>query len=166
MSKKFHILFVCSGNLCRSPMAEGLLKKKLFKEFGNLVTISSAGTLNLVGRPATPNAISAAKEKGVDITRHQSKSISEENLQKSDIVLVMTEHHKKFIRNHYPQFSESVFLITEFNHENKKDNFVDVPDPIGEGLTYYRKVINQIEREIDRILPKIKSLSKTKLKQF
>ena len=157
MSKKYHILFVCSGNACRSPMAEGLLKKKLYPEFLKKVEIESAGTLGLIGSSATPMAIQVAQEKGVDISSHQSKPLTKELIEKADLILVMADHHKEFLRNNFPNSIDKVFLLTEFDKkdEDNLQEFPSIPDPIGENLSFYRKVIEQIDRELVRILPAI-----------
>ncbi len=167
MSKIYHILFVCSGNACRSPMAEGLLKKKLYPDFLKKVKIESAGTLGLVGSPATPMAIQVAQEKGVDISSHQSKALTKELVASADLIIVMANHHKEFIRNNFPDFIDKVYLLTEFGSEDNEEiqEFSSIPDPIGENLSFYRKVIEQIDRELVRILPMIKKRIRKKHKK-
>ena len=165
MSDHYHILFVCSGNACRSPMAEGLLKKRLYPEYGKKVTVSSAGTLGLNGNPATPNAITVAKEKGVDISKHLSKSISEKILSEADLILVMADHHTEYINTHHPEFIDKVFLLTEFGKPDDPTAKKSIDDPIGEGLSFYRKIINQIDNEINRILPELKKQIEKKIKR-
>ena len=86
----YTILFVCSGNSCRSPMAAGLLQKQLFSKYGNMVKVHSAGTLGIENTPATLNAINVAKEKGVDISTHRSKGIIRDHLEEADIVFSST----------------------------------------------------------------------------
>ncbi|NOZ60852.1 MAG: low molecular weight protein arginine phosphatase [Calditrichaeota bacterium] len=154
MSKPYHILFVCSGNACRSPMAEGLLKKKLYPEFLKKVEIESAGTLGFIDSPATDYAVKAAEEKGVDISSHKSQPLTRELVDKTDLILVMANHHKDFIRNHFPDSIDKVFLLTEFAKDDLEDrqDFPPIPDPIGETLSFYRKIIEQIDRELVRIL--------------
>ena len=158
MSRSYHILFVCSGNACRSPMAEGLLKKKLFPQFLKKVEIESAGTLGFSGSPASPLTIQVAKEKGVDISGHRSQPLTRELVENTDLILVMANHHKEFIRNNFPDFIDKVFLLTEFgqNDPENEQNFPEILDPIGENLSFHRKIIEQIDRELVRILPIIK----------
>ena len=162
-SNKFVILFVCSGNACRSPMAEGILKKKLYPLFSDNIKIHSAGTLGIANHPATPNAISVAKEKGVDITGHTSKGITESIVEEADIIFVMADIHRKFLINHFPDFAQKVHLLTNFALEKNEQQNATVKDPIGENLKFYRQVINHIENEIDRIVPELKSLIENKL---
>ena len=162
--KKFTILFVCSGNACRSPMAEGLLRKKLFQQFKTKLKIHSAGTLGISGSPATPNAITVAKEKGVDISGHISKGITENIIEEADFIFVMADIHKNFFTNNFPGIKNKVYLLTNFGVKKSEQKNEPVKDPIGENLTFYRQVINHIEREIERIIPQLKILIEKKLK--
>lgn len=159
----YTVLFICSGNSCRSPMAEGLLKKKLYLKYKRKVKIQSAGTLGINGNPATLHAITAAKEKGVDISNHVSKGVNEKLVSGSDIIFTMEGHHKEYLDRYFPKYKENVFLLKSFNMKGKKPKSLSIKDPIGEGLTTYRRVINQIDRELERILPQLQILIDDKL---
>ena len=91
-----NILFVCTGNICRSPFAEGLLRKFVDQKGLKDVEVSSAGLLALPGNSATPLAQQAAAvEFGVDLSEHQAKSVTEELLNLCDLVLVMEKSHEE-----------------------------------------------------------------------
>lgn len=156
MSKTFQILFVCSGNACRSPMAEGLLKKKLYPQYKKKVGIFSAGTLGLTGSAATPNSITASREKGVDITQHSSQGVTTDLLAKADLIIAMAENHKDFLLSNFPEFQDKTFLLTEFGRKKVPQKYPSIADPIGENLTFYRKIINQIDLELERILSELR----------
>lgn len=160
---EFVILFVCSGNACRSPMAEGLLKKKLYPLFNSQIRIHSAGTLGIENNPATPNAITVAKEKGVDISKHTSKGITENIVKEADIIFAMADIHVNFITNNFPAFKNKVHLLTNFAMKKQEWKNEAVKDPIGENLKFYRQVINHIEKEIERFITRLKELIEDKL---
>ena len=161
--KEFVIIFVCSGNACRSPIAEGILKKKLYPIFSDRIKIHSAGTLGIENHPATPNSVSVAKEKGVDISAHISKGITKNIVEEADLIFVMATLHRNFIVVHFPEAKDKVHLLTNFDLEQSEQKNESVKDPIGENLKFYRRVVSHIENEIDRILPELITLIANKL---
>ncbi len=161
--KKFVILLVCSGNACRSPMAEGLLKKKLYLLYRDKIKIHSAGTLGISGSPATPFAIAVAKEKGVDILAHRSKGVTAAMMREADIILVMTGIHKNYLDQLFPDCQSRIVLLTNFALPESEQKNMPITDPIGESLTFYRQVINHINRELERIVPDLKKQIDNKL---
>lgn len=162
-NSQYTVLFVCSGNSCRSPMAEGLLKKKLYPKYKNRLKVISAGTLGINGNSATLHAIAAAREKGVDISNHVSRGLNEEMVANADIIFALADQHKEFLDRYFPKFRENVFLLKAFHIQGKKPKALSIKDPIGEGLRTYRQVINQIDQELERILPYLEAMIDEKL---
>lgn len=160
----FQILFVCTGNSCRSPMAEGLMKQKIPSELRDKVKVQSAGTLGLVGNPATEYAIEAAREKGADLSDHKSQGVTETLLKDSDLIFVMSSEHKIFLENRFPDVRENIFLLKKFGREPGEKIRPNIEDPIGESYRVYQKCCKTIETELERIWPTVESLIEAKLK--
>jgi len=152
--KNYQILLVCSGNTCRSPIAEGLLKRKLPAHLQTEVGVISAGTLGIENQPATPNATTVTKERCGDIESHRSKGVSKHLIKDADIIFCMAQEHKSYILHHFPAYRENVFLLRDFATEaGQKMDDPDIFDPIGSSLNVYRECCKIIESELDRILP-------------
>lgn len=162
-SNTFNILFVCTGNSCRSPMAEGLIKSKLPPKLKDKVLVRSAGSMGLVGNPATNFAIAVVKEKGADISQHRSQALSEALVKDSDIIFAMAPEHKNFVEREYPEVRENVFLLRLFGR-NQEEKFRDsIEDPIGGTLKVYQACCDIIDSELDRIMHMLKNIIEAKV---
>jgi RpiB/LacA/LacB family sugar-phosphate isomerase len=142
------ILFVCTGNVCRSPMAEGLFRAAM-KGRGDYRVIS-AGLGAVDGQPPSTNAVLAARELGIDITAQRSRMLTRELVDEADYIFGMTHSHIETVMMLYPQAAEKTFLCREFD-ETLDVYEKDISDPIGGSLEIYTICRDQIEQGIASI---------------
>ncbi|MDI6600453.1 MAG: low molecular weight protein arginine phosphatase [Thermoanaerobacteraceae bacterium] len=143
------VLFVCTGNTCRSPMAAGILKKLLRDRGIEDVEVDSCGFVE-EGVPATYYAVEVAKGHGVDIESHRSKVINKSLIDDSTIILTMSKRHRDEIIKIYPGAEEKTFTITEFAGEEG-----EIEDPIGMGKDVYERTFNRLYKILERIIDKM-----------
>lgn len=141
------ILIVCTGNTCRSPMAEGIFKY-LIKEKNLDVEIGSAGTSAYDGDHVTNHAENALKKMGIDISDHRSKIVHLNLIERVDLVLTMTKSHKETIIRNFPEAKEKVFLLNEYAYGELRD----VVDPFGGTLIDYEKARDEIYKAVEEIV--------------
>ena len=140
-----HLLFVCSGNICRSPMALGIAQRIATNKTLD-VAVDSAGTLMIYGRPADPHAVAVCKDIGVDISHHESKGITEELCDWSDHILVMELRHSAHIQRHYPQHSTKVIHLAHLIGQ------MEIPDPIGRWKRAFKKNRGLVEMAVTQLM--------------
>ncbi|MGI6092394.1 MAG: low molecular weight protein arginine phosphatase [Negativicutes bacterium] len=152
------ILVVCTGNTCRSPMAEALLKQKA-KETGlsDSVHITSAGLAAGGKFPASQGAHSVMRRRGLDLSKHRSHQLAQQDVEMADLILTMTRGHKQAILAFFPEVKDKVFTLPEFAGA---DN--DVADPYGGDVRVYDACANQIVQLVDKIWEKIVALAGNK----
>ncbi len=147
----FRIMFVCTGNTCRSPMAEGGLRKLLEKDNVTDIEVYSSGTAAANGFPATEYANEAARLWDADLTDHRSQLLTKELINEADLILVMTLSHGYDVVNMVPDAENKTFLLKNYPDSSLKGEGVD--DPIGGSLDMYNQSFIEIGEELGRILP-------------
>ena len=149
-AKNKNILFVCTGNSCRSVMAEGFLKKKLKEKNRIDVEVYSAGIMMLSGSGATDMTKQVLANEGIDVSNHHSQKITKEMLKKSDIILVMEHLHEERILEIAPELKNRVFLLKEF--AKIKGNSLNIEDPIGMPVEFYERTFSVIKEAVEKIM--------------
>lgn len=148
-------LFVCTGNTCRSPMAEGLFRKLLADRLkcseDELVDrgymVASAGVAAGAGSPPSPEAVEILGPRGVDLRAHESQPATPQLLSQADQIFTMTRSHREMLVREFPESASRVKLLAS--------DGADVIDPIGAGLDEYRRCAEQIERYLQAILAEV-----------
>ncbi len=147
------ILFVCTANICRSPMAMALFKSKVENDALNW-RIESAGTWANEGLPASNNSKLTLNDFGIDLSSHHSRSVEHIPLDDYDLILVMEQGHKEALKVEYPKISDRVFLLYEMIDLKR-----DVHDPYGGRLVDYADTADEINQIITDGLSKIKKIA-------
>lgn len=151
---EYLVTIVCSGNTCRSPMAEGILRKALAEREVTGIKVISAGTLGIVGAPATAMAVEVARAHDVDISRHLSEDFVSKIARGSDLILAMArEHYDAALELGAPE--ENVYMLKTFPRRTKDFHSTSVPDPIGGDRQIYERAFLQIDDALQQSVGEI-----------
>ncbi len=145
MSRPRRLLFVCSGNINRSPMAAGIAESVADRVGLNIVT-RSAGTLGILDKPAHPNAVTVCREIGVDLSGHRSRGLDDEILGWADKIIVMELEHATHIRAYFEPYADKVIRLGPYAGVD------DIPDPHRSWVCIYRRCRRTLEGAIAKLL--------------
>lgn len=132
------ILVVCTGNICRSPMAAALLSHHLADATAS-PRVGSAGTAALTGQPSAPEAVTLMSERGLDISGHRARQLDYDVLKGTDLVLVADSGHMQWINAQFPFMRGRVHLLGRWQGE------IDIADPYRRGLSAFEQVLDRLD---------------------
>jgi protein-tyrosine-phosphatase len=149
------VLFVCTGNICRSPIAEGLMTDRLRQEGKPSLSVSSAGIFANPGNLPDPSAVHVAGEAEIDISDHRARVVNNDTLGWADIVLAMESGQREFISMEFPRHSAKVVLLGNFGSHGG-----EIADPYGAPLEAYKACFGEIKEAVDGFIQFLSTCSR------
>ena len=155
----FRILFVCTGNTCRSPLAEALARRGLQERGWDHVSVESAGIATTTGLPASEGSRTAARERGLDLSDHESAQLTEERVDRADLILAMTPSHVADVEARGGEGKVALLGAFAAGAEPGSDGGGGwaVPDPFGGDPLVYRETLAVLERMVEKVLARLEA---------
>jgi protein-tyrosine-phosphatase len=150
MDSTKHVLFVCTGNTCRSPMAEGIFRKAVEGRDG-LKSLGSAGVAAFDGDRISPESAQELARRDASLDDFRSRSVSPQMMEQASHVFAMTASHLAMLTHAFPEHAEKCYLVCDFIEIDGKAG-CDVPDPIGLGTKAYQQVGEVFEHAIPALI--------------
>lgn len=147
------VLFVCTANICRSPMAMGLMQARVTTE-PELWNIASAGIWAQQGSPPAQYTRDVLRTRGIDLGEYRSRPITRDMLQNFNLILTMERNHREALRFAFPQYNSKIFMLSEMIGKTS-----DIVDPVGGRLPDFEDTAREIEEILDKGYERINRLA-------
>jgi protein-tyrosine-phosphatase len=146
-----NVLFVCTGNTCRSPLAEAMMRRLLVDRRVEGITVASAGTGAWAGAPASEGSYLVALEDGVDLSAHRARALTPDVAGSADLILTMSRSHRQRLSE--LGYGDRTFLLGEY--AGRSGAAAEVDDPYGGSLTDYRDACTQLKELLGEVVQRL-----------
>jgi protein-tyrosine-phosphatase len=151
VKRVYGVLFVCTGNTCRSPLAERILKANLKAKGLKGIRVSSAGTGAVEGQPASEGTKAVARRMGLAMAAFRSKPVTDRRVARADLILTMTPQHRADVVMRWPDAAGKTHVLSEYTRSGRGA----ITDPAGGPDAAYARCAADLTDEIARLLPKL-----------